>query len=860
MTSAPFESSSITLSRTLAPETPQGFLRRRHLYPLLENPAPGTTMLIAPAGYGKTTLVAEWTSQYKDRLIWLSLTESDLLDDMARLFIQATRNLIPGFGPWFEENQPMLASDVVRRWSNDLLALKKEFIFVLDNVRENYVKDVEIANKLIEQFPTNVHFVLIRRTPIESLYDTCIARGEVKILGVNELRFSELEIEQLASIHNLDVHTEQVKKATDLAHGWPSATSLILHQLARNPSENFEEMLSVRESALSNLARLTFKNLPDNTRSLIEKLSIVDEFDHELAHVILGDDYSFESVSELASQGEVLTQSREGDYLYLFSPLIRQTALESLSNEIELKKDIHHRVAEYYESKARYDVAMDHYFASGNQARVSKLFRDASRVKQAQGKGGDLIRWAEYAAMSPVDGNFKRLSLIITGHLVNLNFEQAQAAIDQLRLTSSTSQDPLYFQRFAAASQCFIDLSNAKFVNFDKSVETALSTGSGLELDPQEHVMVLRLAAAKHLIFDEGEKLQDTYRRATEAAAQSHLETTHAYLASIKAMSLLQMSEYKQAFEVATSTLKIYQEQGITGLQGPLELQYVIGRCLHEFARHSETHEQYRRMSDMALRWKQWHWYFISEGFFVRDLATRNNFAEAKKLIIEQRAKALSMPFSHQLDSVIDLADLFLQYELKDWKAFQTLIDRSIQNRFTRYAKQAYLAESGKGVTSYIPVSPSNQTGMDLIFMHLSEAEKNIDNESKALEEMRKALAIGMRTGAREIFLRQGPALGSLILKIANETPTVYNEDLARAMAERIREREMSKPEAGQALTRREQEILRHLSTGRTLTVIAAELHISQNTMKTHLKNLYRKIGAENRDDAVAKAKERFLL
>ena len=63
-----------------------------------------------------------------------------------------------------------------------------------------------------------------------------------------------------------------------------------------------------------------------------------------------------------------------------------------------------------------------------------------------------------------------------------------------------------------------------------------------------------------------------------------------------------------------------------------------------------------------------------------------------------------------------------------------------------------------------------------------------------------------------------------------------------------------------QALTKRELEILRQLSTGRTLTIIAGELHISQNTMKTHLKNLYRKLGAEGRHDAVEKARDSFIL
>jgi ATP/maltotriose-dependent transcriptional regulator MalT len=125
---------------------------------------------------------------------------------------------------------------------------------------------------------------------------------------------------------------------------------------------------------------------------------------------------------------------------------------------------------------------------------------------------------------------------------------------------------------------------------------------------------------------------------------------------------------------------------------------------------------------------------------------------------------------------------------------------------------------------------------------------------------MQKALKVGSDVGAKETFLRQRDEMGNLIIRIANDYPTVYNEELATAMAERMKERGSNMTIGHQALTKRELEILRQLSTGRTLTVIASELHISQNTMKTHLKNLYKKLEADGRNDAVEKAKALFLL
>ena len=61
-------------------------------------------------------------------------------------------------------------------------------------------------------------------------------------------------------------------------------------------------------------------------------------------------------------------------------------------------------------------------------------------------------------------------------------------------------------------------------------------------------------------------------------------------------------------------------------------------------------------------------------------------------------------------------------------------------------------------------------------------------------------------------------------------------------------------------LTKRELDILRRLTTGLPITQIAASLHISNNTIKTHLKNVYKKLGVDSRESAVAKGKELLLF
>ena len=93
-------------------------------------------------------------------------------------------------------------------------------------------------------------------------------------------------------------------------------------------------------------------------------------------------------------------------------------------------------------------------------------------------------------------------------------------------------------------------------------------------------------------------------------------------------------------------------------------------------------------------------------------------------------------------------------------------------------------------------------------------------------------------------------------MDIAAEKPSIYLEKLSHA----IRQQSSGTIDSQKALTKRELDILRRLGTNSPIKKIAESLHISNNTIKTHLKNLYRKLGVESREEAVARGKELSLL
>ena len=163
-----------------------------------------------------------------------------------------------------------------------------------------------------------------------------------------------------------------------------------------------------------------------------------------------------------------------------------------------------------------------------------------------------------------------------------------------------------------------------------------------------------------------------------------------------------------------------------------------------------------------------------------------------------------------------------------------------------------------KKVSLIIEALPEN-TVREKINKWLAETSINLDNEKLALQSLNKALALGAENGYHEYFIRQS-GMYPLIVKAAAAKPTVYMERLVQAMTERLHTINTDSGELEEKLTQRELEILKHLTTGNPISAIAKTLHISQNTMKTHLRNTYRKLEADGRNSAVEKAKKLLLI
>ena len=854
--------SGVTLSRTVIPTLPPNYLSRKHLFHLLVHPAPQTTVVLAPAGYGKTSLVAEWANTQRDRVIWVTLTESDSLEEMSQIFIQATRNVIPGFASWFDDEPGIRPVENVRRWGNELFATGKDYILVIDNLRQHTARDVDIAVKLIEQFPPNLQFITIRRDSIGTVYATFASRGLLAIVGKNELAFSESEIQALAGQYSIDFSDPTVKSSLSSAQGWPAAVSMIAQQISGTGSEiDFEKVLASQSNPLRVLALSVLDRLPASLRIKLQSLSIVGEFSHELAQIILEDEYSYDEINQFALDGNIFSQTGSPEVSFEFNSIFREILLSELRADKSRKMRKHAKLLQFHEHRNEPNLALEHAYLAEDYEKVGEIFPDAARILQATGKGRELIRWSIFAGDASELGLLKRATVEIAGRLANLEFSEVSNMADQMNLDARGTDLEGFISQLTHGAKAYVDISQAKFEEFSQDFSLAMQpANSPLMLGAVEQLALHRLAATRSFMLGQTSELERIFEEAKPLVNSSKISQNKLMLMSINAMVQLEQGDYRRAFEVAQNCSMQFTNQGYVGIFGPLESLFVIARCQREFLRHREADERFEQIKTLAEGWKQWHWYFMAEGSLAKTMAMQANARGAVEAINGMRRKASELAYSKGIETLIDVAELSVRYEIKDYDRLSALLQRVPELPQVQLIKLALARHGNKGNSIDIAGSLPDKTPREQIVKHLVMAGGAIDQERVALLEMKKALDIGSRVGAKEIFLRQSDEMGNLILKIASESPTVYLEDLAASVAEKIKSRRAGSSEFSAPLTKRELEVLRHLSTDRPISSIAITLHISHNTMKTHLKNLYRKMGVDGRVTAVEKARANYIL
>ena len=852
-----------SLGHTTPPAMPGNFLSRKGLFHLIDTRSPGATIVIAPSGYGKTTLVAEWAHQNKDRVFWATATGNEKTSDFRNIIFQAVRNVVPDFAPWFKPNTDMDSKEIFQKFFEDISDLDGNYVFVLDNGPSSENLNAAIlAQYMLDILPDNLHLIVIRRTATELSFARFAQSGNLNLISATDLRFDKDEINTIATLNGLDYSDPDVESFLKLANGWPVCVQLLAKNYSRGMRKtNFSLKMSSSMEPLRILTTETFNILSAPDQEQLMKLSILKEFDVDTAQVILGKEYSLQSLNRISNDGAFLIIDESANPRYEFNAIFRETIQHITSERNFDLSPSRSLLLEYFLLRKMTNEALEQAFELSDFVRMHDLLKEYSRQLTATGQGDQMIRLAPYAGDESPQGSLLRKTVEVMGHITNLNFVQAEIEAQELILESESSPIGDFIRKIAHASMMYVNFSKGAITEIDDAAnelfDEVVING---DLEASDKVAILRIMADKAFIYDYQGSLELIYRRSL-TIAKAGLDVAVPYnLNIINCMSLFTQGNYLQAFDVARLAIAQAEEKGYVGIAGPLQAHIVLGRCYLEFSEIDEAYASIIRARDLAKEWKQWPWYFVAEGILIRLVVSMGDYPRATEMIRRMRNDFSDLHISMDSAWIVDMSEIYLRYTLKDYDRVEILLNRTPDTAFTKLIRDEIAMRNGRNPKEMNIEKLPDSTPREKLRKFIKMAEAVSDRENECSLIMQQALNLGSEIGAYETFVRQSEPLTNVILKIAGKQPTIYLEELSRLITQRIKTKHQSTGSLKENLTSRELEIVKHLSTAKPISTIAKSLHISQNTIKTHLRNVYRKLEVDGRDSAVDRARELFLV
>jgi ATP/maltotriose-dependent transcriptional regulator MalT/two-component SAPR family response regulator len=369
-------------------------------------------ILAAPAGYGKTSLLIDFTYHTQLPVCWFAI---DALDaDPQRFiahFITAIANRFPTFGEasfsaLSNLNQDSLNLDpVISAIINDAYEhITEHFVFVLDDY--HYVRDSklidEFINRITLEVSENCHLIISSRTLL-TLPDLTllVARSQVGGLSYEELAFLPEEIKQLFSVNYHQSITE--KAATDMVEqteGWITGL-LLTAQLSPKETSNRLRLARVSGIGLYEfLAQQVLEQQSDEFRLFLKRTSLLEEFDAVLCEHIFSQVKGIKSENwheriELLLRENLFVLPVDDETLHLrYHHLFRDFLQNSMRSERpEESRQIESCLAKYYEQRKEWERAFEIYSRIGNAEQLADLILMAAPSMILGGRLTTLSTW-----------------------------------------------------------------------------------------------------------------------------------------------------------------------------------------------------------------------------------------------------------------------------------------------------------------------------------------------------------------------------------------------------------------------------------------------------------------------------------
>jgi ATP/maltotriose-dependent transcriptional regulator MalT len=381
------------------------------------------TLIRAPAGWGKSTLLADWHALETETrpFAWVALDSGD--NDPVRFWtyvIHALRRLDPAAGyaslPMLRAPRLSVVAEVLPALCNELAALPHQVVLELDDYHVVANTEIDVGlSFLLDHLPRTVELVVSSRSEPALPLARLRARGELAEIEAQDLRFSEEETELfLNDLHGLGLEHGDVIRLRDLTEGW--AAGLYLATLTirgrESPHEFIEAFAGDDRHIVDYLSAEVLAGLPEDMRSFLLETSVLERLCAPLCDAVTARAGSVLVLSELERSNFFLipldTRREWYRYHHLFGELLRH---ELAAADPELARTLHRRASAWHRVHGDPSEAVRHATAAGDVADASELILQNWIALRNEARLETLVAWLDALPPESVK-NDARLCLV----------------------------------------------------------------------------------------------------------------------------------------------------------------------------------------------------------------------------------------------------------------------------------------------------------------------------------------------------------------------------------------------------------------------------------------------------------------
>lgn len=345
--------------------------------------------LAAPAGWGKTTVLAQWAAQTALPVAWYTL---DRTDHDLQLFVHYLLSAVAAYVPdaasvlrLARETAPQAMGELLQHVAGVIAQAPAPFALVLDDAhileeetsaRQSFNQIFELLGSITEYAP-NCHLVLASRTlPTRQGLARMVVQQRAAIFDYSTLQFQAAEVQQLAELSGLErLDIPQAERLTAQLEGWIAGIALALDNMGQQGYDPFSNHALDLPMVYDYFAEQISAPLPAPLLRFLEDTSVLESLSPQRCDQLLGPGVSRPYFDAL--QHHTLFFSRRGNWLSLHS-LFRDFLRSRLARDPERSVKMLRRAGDLYRAEDDLERAIDAYLAAGSTEEATTLLREAA--------------------------------------------------------------------------------------------------------------------------------------------------------------------------------------------------------------------------------------------------------------------------------------------------------------------------------------------------------------------------------------------------------------------------------------------------------------------------------------------------